>query len=110
MKLLFDENISHRILKKLIPDYQNSIHCKSIQPLPKNDIDIWNHAKENNFVIVTFDEDFYEWMLLNGFPPKIIWIRTGNTSTSAIAEIINNKSSEIKNFLSNEEVGILELY
>jgi predicted nuclease of predicted toxin-antitoxin system len=64
VKLRFDENISHRILKKLNPEFENSIHCKSIKPYPKNDFDIWNHAKENEYLIVTFDEDFYEWMLL----------------------------------------------
>ncbi|MBK8983071.1 MAG: DUF5615 family PIN-like protein [Ignavibacteria bacterium] len=53
-----------------MPDYQSSIYFKDIKPLPKNDIEIWNHAKENDFVIVTFDEDFYEWMLLKEFPPK----------------------------------------
>ena len=79
MKLLFDENISHRILKKLNPVYINSIHCKNIKPSLKNDFEIWNYAKENDFVIVTFDEDFYEWMLLKGFPPKIIWIRSGGS-------------------------------
>ncbi len=78
MKLLFDEYISHRILKKLSIEYEDSIHCKNINPSPKNDFDIWDYAKENNFTIVSFDEDFYEWMLLKGFPPKITWLRCGN--------------------------------
>lgn len=110
MKLLFDENISHRILGRLNKEFENSIHCKSIKPYPQSDLDIWNFAKENKYVIVTFDEDFYEWMLLKSFPPKIIWLRSGNISTNAIAEIINNKSAEIRSFLGDEEIGIIELY
>ncbi|HMS65515.1 MAG TPA: DUF5615 family PIN-like protein [Ignavibacteria bacterium] len=110
MKFLFDENISHRILKKLNSEFANSIHCKNINPNPKNDLDIWNYAKSNDFTIVTFDEDFYEWMILKGFPPKIIWLRTGNTTTNNIAEIINKKSLDIKDFHESKEVGIFELY
>jgi len=110
MKLIFDENISHRILKKLSIEYENSIHCKSINIAPKTDQTIWEYSKSNDFTIVTFDEDFYEWMMLKGFPPKIIWLRTGNTTTSIIAELLNKKSSEIKEFHGNPEIGILELY
>jgi len=69
MKLLFDENISFKILNKPDIQFEGSIHCKRINPNPLNDSDIWDFAKENNFTIVTFDEDFYEWMLLKGFPP-----------------------------------------
>ena len=89
MKFLFDENISHRILKKLDKQFENSIHCKRINPYPLKDSDIWKYAKANDFTIVTFDEDLYEWKLLKGFPPKIIWHRTGNISTEKIAELLN---------------------
>ncbi|MEO8211277.1 MAG: DUF5615 family PIN-like protein [bacterium] len=88
MKLLFDENIYHRILKKVNIEYENTIHCKNINPNPKNDFDIWNYGKTNYFTIVTSDEDFYEWMLLIVYPPKIIWLRTRNTTTNNIAELI----------------------
>ena len=65
-----------------------------------SDIDIWKFAKENNYTIVTFDADFYDLSNLKGFPPKIIWLRFGNTKTDYIAEIINSKSTIIKDFVS----------
>jgi len=55
MKLLFDENISYKILKKIGSDYNDSNHCNSIRPLLKNDLEIWEYARKNNFSIVTFD-------------------------------------------------------
>jgi len=110
MKLLFDENISHKILKKIDSVYKESFHCNSIRPLLKNDLEIWEYARNNNFSIVTFDEDFYEWMVLKGFPPKIIWLRTGNTSTNDIANSLNLKVESIKEFLENPDIGILEIY
>ena len=49
-------------------------------------------------------------MVLKGFPPKIIWLRTGNTSTNDIANSLNLKVDSIKEFLENPDIGILEIY
>jgi len=109
MKLLFDENISHKIIKNLDPIFENCAHVKRINITPKNDSEIWDYAKKNDYTIVSFDEDFYEWMLIKGFPPKVIWLRCGNTSTEYIANLLINKRSEIKDFIFNNEIGLLEL-
>lgn len=68
-----------------------------------SDIEIWKFAKENNYTIVTFDADFYDLSNLKGFPPKIIWLRFGNTKTDYIAEIINSRSTIIRDFVSLSE-------
>jgi predicted nuclease of predicted toxin-antitoxin system len=39
-------------------------------------------------MIVTKDADFSEFGVVKGFPPKIIWIRRGNCSTSDIETIL----------------------
>nr|WP_245549381.1 MULTISPECIES: DUF5615 family PIN-like protein [Methylomicrobium] len=43
-----------------------------------SDDEVWRHAKENDFVIISKDADFYERSMLHGHPPKGIWIRRGN--------------------------------
>jgi predicted nuclease of predicted toxin-antitoxin system len=43
-----------------------------------------------------------------GFPPKIIWIRTGNTTTKNLEILLRQKSDLIKLFLS-ENYGCLEI-
>jgi predicted nuclease of predicted toxin-antitoxin system len=48
--------------------------------------------------------------LLKGFPPKIIWIKSGNLKTSEIAELIHNGYQKIKEFDNNLELGLLEIY
>lgn len=77
MRLLADENISWR-LKKLLPDWDI---------LPSNEIKtdfrltdrmIWEFAKTNRYTILTLDEDFVELQNLLSYPPKVIWLRTGN--------------------------------
>ena len=105
MKLLFDENLSYRILKKLDSEYTDSETIRG-----KSDLKIWEYAKKNGFTVVTFDEDFYDIQLLRKFPPKVIWLRRGNTSTNHIAEILNKKTEELKRFIEDSEQGIFEIY
>jgi len=109
MRLISDENISWR-LKKLIPNWDilpvNEI--KSVERL--SDRMIWQFAKVNNYTILTFDEDFSELQNLLSFPPKIIWLRTGNVSTDEIANILISHEKIISNFIDDDEAGVLELY
>jgi predicted nuclease of predicted toxin-antitoxin system len=110
MTLLFDENISFRIVNKVVAIFPGSLHVTNLNPAVKKDIDIFNHAKARNLTIVTQDEDFYDLQLINGFPPKIIWMRMGNSSTlNVLQKLIDNKEAIIS-FEKNEEIGILEIY
>ena len=105
MKLLFDENISYRILKKLDSEFSDSITIRG-----KTDNEIWEYAKKNDFSIVTFDEDFYDIQTLRGAPPKIIWLRCGNSTTENIAILLNSQKKKILQFLEDETSGVLEIY
>lgn len=81
MKLLFDQNISFRIIKKLEDFFPEASQVRICGLENKSDREILEYAKDNNYSIVTFDADFYDLTVLNGHPPKIIWLRLGNTST-----------------------------
>lgn len=75
MKLLFDQNISHRLIsliKDILPD---AIQVRQIGLENSSDKQIWEYAKEHLYTIVTFDGDFYDFSLVWGHPPKIVWIR-----------------------------------
>ncbi len=88
MKLLFDQNISFRIVNKIQSIFIDTNHVKAIGLEDSSDIEIWNYAKANGFAIVTFDADFADIANIKGCPPKIIWLRTGNTTTNNIIEIL----------------------
>lgn len=75
-----------------------------------SDLFIWKYAKENQYTILTFDEDFSELQNLYSFPPKIIWLRTGNISTKMISDRLIGLEYEIKNFVEADETGIYEVY
>jgi predicted nuclease of predicted toxin-antitoxin system len=67
------------------------------------DRQIWTFAKENEYAIVTFDADFCELATLYGHPPKIIWLRFGNTTTQSLVEKLSQKADIILEFLSNNQ-------
>lgn len=112
MKLLFDQNISFRIVKKtenFLPLATQVIHVGLENA---KDLEIWQYARNNGYTIVTFDIDFYDLSLIKGVPPKIIWLRLGNTSTNNIANCLTQNMGLIKEFVENidyKDVACLEL-
>ncbi len=112
MKLLFDQNISFRIVNNLKNLFPGSSQVRHLGLEDSSDIEIWNYAKTHNYAIVTFDADFFDFSIVKGVPPKIIWLRIGNTTTNNLIEILKEKSSSIQEFLSSkelEDVGCLEI-
>ena len=101
MKLLFDENFSCRFLKLLKVHFSNVVSVFYLAGI-SNDLDIWSYAKENGLVIVTFDEDFYDWQILKGYPPKIIWLRMGNTSTKKLANKLITEKGNISSLVEDD--------
>jgi predicted nuclease of predicted toxin-antitoxin system len=110
VKLLFDQNISFRIIKILTNHFPGSVQVRELQLEGATDHEIWQYGKNNDYVIVTFDTDFYDFSSLYGHPPKIVWLRTGNTKTLYIANLLIQKEDLIKSFLEDESVSCLEIY
>jgi predicted nuclease of predicted toxin-antitoxin system len=73
VKLLFDENISHKLARALDDLYPGSAHTRDLGLKASDDRLIWERAKKDDFIIVSKDSDFYQRSLLFGHPPKIIW-------------------------------------
>ena len=103
MRLLFDQNISYRIVGKLKDKFLECKHVSHVRLNDAEDIDIWKYAKKENFVIVTFDSDYYDISLINGAPPKIIWLRSGNLTTLEISQLLVSNNRVITDFISNPE-------
>lgn len=110
MKLLFDQNISHRVVKFIPQDFYHASSVKSEGLINASDLEIWRFAQLNNYMIVTQDSDFNDLNLLYGFPPKIIWLRTGNLGTNILAGLLIDYYSEIKSFANNKNYGCFEIY
>jgi len=110
MKLLFDQNISFRILKILSEEFLDSSHVKTEGLINATDKQILDFAKENNFTIVTQDSDFNDLNALLGYPPKIIWIRTGNIKTIALLNILKDYYNDLSKFIEDSNYGCFEIF
>ncbi len=111
--LLFDENISYRVVKCILHLFPGSEAAKRLQLTAKEDLIVWEKAKANGFTIVTYDEDYEVLNHLRGWPPKVILIRSGNLSNDEVVGLLKSKFSDICDFLLDREVnarGVLELY
>ena len=111
MNLLLDANISWRLCSKLSNHFETIKHIDELKlGNPANDLQIWEWAKTNDFVIVTNDDDFFNLILSKGFPPKVILFRTGNQSNKYIADLIISKKPDIQQFLDTQSLGVLEIF
>jgi predicted nuclease of predicted toxin-antitoxin system len=75
VKLLLDENLSRRLVRRIADLFPGSTHLCTEGLLQAPDTAVWAYAKTNAFSIVTADADFYELATALGPPPKVIWLR-----------------------------------
>jgi len=111
LKLLFDQNISPRIIKFLTTLYPEAKHVRQIKLEDASDQKIYEYAKRNLYTIVTFDSDFVDLNIVRGIPPKIIWLKTGNLTTRSVAQLLEENHELLKQFMDPDQIdiGILEL-
>lgn len=106
VKILLDQNISFRVVALLSGLYETIDHVKSLGLTDASDQTIWDYALVNNYTVITFDSDFIDLATLKGTPPKIIWLRFGNSSNLKIANKLLLNADLIRNFITNEDSGI----
>lgn len=68
-----------------------------------NDVEIFNAAKEADVIFVTKDRDFVEILRKEGPPPKVIWLRCGNTSELRLKEVFSKHLGEAIRLLDSGE-------
>ncbi len=109
MKLLFDENLSHHLVEALSDLYPGSTHVREVGLEEADDRTIWSFAIEHDYVIVTKDSDFPERVLIEGGPPKILWLQLGNCSTAEIGALLRNAHREITEMGSSKDAVLLAI-
>ncbi len=110
VKLLFDQNLSPHLVKRLADLYPNSNHSHLLGLDTADDMLIWEHVRQNDFVVVTKDADFADLSILRGFPPQVVWLRRGNCSTANIEKILRDHNDEIEELVRDATSSILTLF
>ncbi|MDI9333595.1 MAG: DUF5615 family PIN-like protein [Cytophagales bacterium] len=109
MKLLLDENLSRRLVPFLQHDYPDSSQVVLEGLESATDMTVWEHAKSQQFVIVTMDADFEEMSMVLGQPPKIVWLKTRNPSRTTTLKTLLDCRTEIEDVLIRQNHACIEI-
>ncbi|MDI9364904.1 MAG: DUF5615 family PIN-like protein [Flavobacterium sp.] len=100
MKLLFDQNTSHRVVGKLLNDFTEAKYMRYFIMQYATDIEIWHFAKQHEFTLITFGAGFNNFVTLKSHLPKVIWWLLGNTLLQTLVEKIKAFKSIITLFVT----------
>lgn len=109
MKLLYDENLSPKLVMALNDVFPDSAHVDRVGLGGASDREVWEYARDNGYTLISKDSDFQEMSLLHGYPPKVIWLKRGNCTNKQIELILRNKSAQIAELLDDPEAALLLL-
>ncbi len=99
MKLLFDANISRRIVPLLADLFPESAHVSELGFSGEApDGAIWEFAKREGFLIVTADADFIRLVERYGAPPQVVRLERMDYSTQEAASLIRRYAIGIAEF------------
>jgi predicted nuclease of predicted toxin-antitoxin system len=77
VKLLFDQNLSPKLVGRLADLFPDSSHVQAVGLDCADDDRVWEYVRLNGYAIVSKDEDYNNLSVLRGWPPKVIWLQLG---------------------------------
>jgi predicted nuclease of predicted toxin-antitoxin system len=107
VKLLFDQNLSRKLVDQLQHEFPDSIHVTAVGLGTATDRELWQFAREHGFAIVSKDSDFRQLAFLYGPPPKVIWLRVGNASTAGALQVILDHLDDVLAFDETADAALL---
>ena len=109
MKLLLDENLSRRLIPFLQHDYPGSNQVVVLGMQSATDQEVWQKAKDDDYVIVTRDADFQELSLVWGQPPKVIRLKTLNQTRATTLKLLIESRDVIAESLIDQDLAAIEI-
>jgi len=109
LRLLFDQNLSPRLVRLLSDVYPECSHVRDLDIAAASDTEVWTYAAEHGYTIVSKDADFHQRSLVLGAPPRVVWIRRGNCSVSETADLLRKRFMAMERFHAREEAAFLAL-
>jgi len=103
-RLLIDENLPFSLGVRLGLGY---IHASQIAEQASDSL-LWQWARENDYVVLTRDTDFFDRLLRHGPPPKVIWIRLGNIRKNDLLRVMEARWPAIEQQIRSHD--LVEIY
>jgi predicted nuclease of predicted toxin-antitoxin system len=57
MKFLFDENLSHKLVRLLADLFPDSVHVRDVGLKAADDSEVWKYAQDNSLIICSKDSN-----------------------------------------------------
>lgn len=109
MKLLFDQNLSYRLVRLLAVEFPDSRHVSNLGLSRADDAVVWARAGAEAYVVVSQDADFSEMATVYGPPPRVVWLRCGNRPTQHIEQILRRNAASIR-AMEELEIDCIEIF
>ena len=103
MRLLFDQMLSYKLPRLLADLYPNSAHLRDVELMDASDSEIWEYARDYDYIVTSEDKDFESLSSTKGFPPKLIKVDLGNVPTRAVASALRDQYPKILAFRDDDE-------
>lgn len=109
MSLLFDQNLSRRLPALLVAEFPGCEQVLLAGLATADDPAVWAYAAARGLAVVTKDSDFRDMSVSLGAPPKVVWLRLGNSSTAAVETLFRTRANDVRAFLIDPTATVLEL-
>lgn len=105
MKQVFiDENLPQTLARVF---GSTAVHVTHLGPR-MSDHELWKYGGQHNGIIVTKDADFFDRLAIEGPPPSVVWIRTGNLRRLELEALLARVWPEVVNLL--ETASLVEIH
>jgi predicted nuclease of predicted toxin-antitoxin system len=95
MTLWLDAHLSPRIARWISETFGfDAAPIRDLDLRGSEDDQIFFAARKAGVIVITKDSDFIDLLERHGSPPKIIWLTCGNTSETALKQILSETLSE----------------
>lgn len=106
MNVLIDAQLPPSLARLLTAAGHQARHIRDIGMRDATDLAIWDHALQQGAVVFTKDDDFVERRLHTSAGPTIVWLRVGNSSTSALRAWLTPLLPEIERMVTRGDAVI----
>jgi predicted nuclease of predicted toxin-antitoxin system len=109
MRLLFDQNLSHKLAARLADVFPSSVHVRDIGLQAATDSDIAKYALAEGLTIVSKDADFLALrFVLSREHIRMVWVRLGNGSTDQVEAALRARQAAIE-ALAEDPSQVIEI-
>lgn len=103
MRLLFDEHLSPKLVRRLQSEFPGSTHVQLLGQRGARDSTLWQICREHGFTLVTRDSDFQHMAMSLGPPPKVILVLVSEGRTDEIERLLRSHTVSLTRFETSAE-------